>query len=411
MARVSSSPGRRVTLVLCTREGIVLGALPPYDVASPWWQDVREVVAAARIAYGVEVTVLRLLNAEADRPSGGGPVVYLAQVSESPALRLARWLGDPLAPEPLRQRWARPGGPDADLGWADGVLDERGTPRTGPPEQLRTWNLSSLWRLPTSVGAIWLKAVPAFLADEGAILPRLDPAVVPPLVAAAGRRVLLSDVAGVDLYDASTAQLLLMVRMLVAVQAQWSSRIDELHDLELPVWSAAALGSSASDTLAASAGELDAATRRDIDALVTGLEGRYAEVASCGVPDSLVHGDFHPGNVRGTSDRLVILDWADCAVGPALLDQSAFVERLSEDDRAVVRAAWADLWRAAVPGSHPLRAAQLLEPVAALRRAVIYRRFLDAIEPDERAYHAGDPARWLRHAARAAGATSRSPPR
>jgi hypothetical protein len=35
----------------------------------------------------------------------------------------------------------------------------------------------------------------------------------------------------------------------------------------------------------------------------------------------------------------------------------------------------------------------------AVRQAVIYRGFLDRIEPDERIYHAADPATWLRRAA------------
>jgi hypothetical protein len=33
------------------------------------------------------------------------------------------------------------------------------------------------------------------------------------------------------------------------------------------------------------------------------------------------------------------------------------------------------------------------------RQAVIYRGFLDAIEPDERVFHAADPGLWLARAA------------
>ena len=38
------------------------------------------------------------------------------------------------------------------------------------------------------------------------------------------------------------------------------------------------------------------------------------------------------------------------------------------------------------------------EVIAALRQAVIYQGFLDAIEPSERIYHEQDPAEWLRRA-------------
>ena len=91
----------------------------------------------------------------------------------------------------------------------------------------------------------------------------------------------------------------------------------------------------------------------------------------------------------------MLLDWGDCGVGHPLLDQIAFLEYLPQSEHEAVLREWSRLWRAAVPGCDPDRAARLLEPVAALRRAVVYRGFLDAIEPDERIYHASDPADWL----------------
>ena len=46
--------GRRASLVLCTRDGDLRGALPPYDVDSPWWPEVAPVVDGARKRYGIE---------------------------------------------------------------------------------------------------------------------------------------------------------------------------------------------------------------------------------------------------------------------------------------------------------------------------------------------------------------------
>src|SRR5687768_10643518 len=165
---------RIVTLVLCLSDGTVLGALAPFEVAVPWWPEAAPVVDAAREAHGVEVVVLRLLHGDAERAPAGGAVTYLAQVHAPPAVPLAEWGGDLGAEEPLRLPWAWPDGPDADLGWADTVLATRGTPRVGRARQIRSWNLSSLWRLPLEAGAAWLKAVPPFFAHEGAILARLD---------------------------------------------------------------------------------------------------------------------------------------------------------------------------------------------------------------------------------------------
>ncbi len=56
---------------------------------------------------------------------------------------------------------------------------------------------------------------------------------------------------------------------------------------------------------------------------------------------------------------------------------------------------WDRAWREALPGCDPARAARLLDPVAAARQAVIYRNFLDRIEPSEHPYHQSDPLEWL----------------
>jgi hypothetical protein len=80
------------------------------------------------------------------------------------------------------------------------------------------------------------------------------------------------------------------------------------------------------------------------------------------------------------------------------------VQLIRAQDRHLAMADWSALWREAIPRSNRERAAELLQPVAALRQAVIYRLFLDHIEPAEQIYHSADPAIWLRRAA--SGSTS-----
>jgi hypothetical protein len=327
-------------------------------VDSPWWPEVAPVVEGARQRYGIDVTVLRRIDDGRPRTVPDDMVTYLAEVTDppSPTAPLQDWPDDPLRPEPLRQTRAHPGGPDQDLSWAEQQLDRAGTPLTGPPTQVRTWNLSSLWRLPTADGAAWLKVVPPFLAHEGRILGRLDPAVVPELIATDGPRALLAEIPGEDQYDAPMPALLTMVRALVTIQGQWTDKLDELLALGAPDWRPEPLAALAADTLARTASELDPTTVAHVDHLVAGLPGRFAAIDACGLPDTLVHGDFHPGNVRGSGDRLVLLDWEDCGVGHPLLDDTAFTERLADDDRRLVRAEWSATWRTAAPGCDPDRA-------------------------------------------------------
>src|SRR5262245_19294493 len=105
---------------------MVHGSLPRFPVAVPYWQEVGDVVSAARARFGVDVVVLRLLEAEYDDPPGGH-VTYLAELTP-PDQRVpdaAPWTGR-LGPEPRRQQWADPGGPQSAVGWAGRQLDERG---------------------------------------------------------------------------------------------------------------------------------------------------------------------------------------------------------------------------------------------------------------------------------------------
>jgi hypothetical protein len=73
-------PPRFAELVLVTPDGELIGALPPVPVATPWWQDAAPVVAAVRERFGIEVVLLRLLDAELPEPAGGR-VTYLAEAS------------------------------------------------------------------------------------------------------------------------------------------------------------------------------------------------------------------------------------------------------------------------------------------------------------------------------------------
>jgi Ser/Thr protein kinase RdoA (MazF antagonist) len=386
---------RTAGLVLVTSGGTLVGSLPPVPVATPWWQDVEPVVRAVRDHYGIDASILRLLEAEFDRPHGGR-VTYLAEVAR---LVPAEPWGGELDDHPRRHPFARPGGPAADLAWAESVLIERGLPPTGPPVQIRTWNLSSLWRIPVADQTVWLKVVPPFFAHEGALLARLAGEHVPTLIGHEGGRMLLAEIAGDDLYGAELSQLPEMVTLLVGLQRSWSGRVAELLALGLPDWRAPALGAAIASVIERTADELSVEDRATLKEFLRGLPGRFADLAACGLPDTLVHGDFHPGNFRGDDRALTLLDWGDSGVGHPLLDQPAFLDSVSGDAITPVREHWLRQWCGAVPGCDPARAALLLAPIAAARRAAIYRGFLDRIEPAEHPYHRHDPAEWLRRTA------------
>jgi hypothetical protein len=180
-----------VTLVFVGSSGEPIGALAPFDVATPlsayrifqWWPDVAPVVARARNLHGVEVTVLRLIHAQPDPtdPSGmSGSVTYAVETAKQPP-DLLPWSGS-ITEVPKRAAWARPGGPASDLAWADAMLHSLRRRRSG------------------------------------------------------------GDVPGANRFGAPLDLMLEMVAFLVKLQTTWMDRLSELLSLGLPDWRADQLG-------------------------------------------------------------------------------------------------------------------------------------------------------------------------
>lgn len=360
---------RHVTLALVDSGGAVLGALPPFHVEQPYWQEAHDVVLGARLHFGVEVSVLRILSIEAGLRRGG-KVTYLAEVDRHPDTPLTPVEVD-VTDHPLRPDYAKPGGPSRSLEWARQAL---GTPNLSS-RQLRSWNLSTIWRLETAAGCVFLKQVPRFFFHEAAVLSYLD------LIRAADGhgRMLLDEILGGDLYGADLATRKSMVQQLFAIQARAVGDVDALLAAAVP-------------------------DRRDLTGLgdQPWLAGRLALVGSCGMPNTLVHGDFHPGNVRGTATAMTIIDWGDSFIGHPAFDILRVTGDLDPAEAQTLIAMWVQLWRQLVPGCDPQTAVEALRPVAALRNASVYANFLANIEPDEHPYHAEDVPFWLAEADRLA---------
>ncbi len=391
--------GRIVNVVLLDGTGAPLGTLPPLTVDNPWWQDVADIVAAVRTRDGIDVQVLRVLDGTGGAgPTNGGEVTYAAQVAGRPEIAL-RPVDDHLAaasaPDPRRAPWAVPGGPAASVAWGVGALSALGTPGATAVQQ-RTWNLSAIWRLDAGRRPVaWLKQVPAFFAHEPDVIGLVGgvaPGLVPPLLAAGPHgRMLLADVPGRDGYDADAADRAAIAIAIHPVQAHFAGRIGDLlaagvPDRRLDAESLSAVAEPWCDRIGG------------LRELLDGLARRLDDIGACGVPDTLVHGDLHPGNTRLGSGPPVIMDWGDSSVSHPALDILLLTAGLEPAAAQALRAAWTLRWRLAAPGSDPDRALELMRPMAPLWSAVTWHRVLAAIEPSEHVYHAADLPRSLREA-------------
>ena len=377
--------GRMVTAVV-THGGGRAGKVGPFPVEVPWWAQVEPVVAQLEETLGVPVVVLRLLTVEGSDGARDGHVTYHAEALEPPEnLPPSDFADDD---HPLRLPWARPSGVRDLLGWAS-----KHVRLTGRPVQVKTWNLSGLFRLPTGDGTVWLKAIPGFAAAEPAAIAAfaaVDPGLVPAVVAAAPGRLLLADVPGADCWEASPQVAADALGRLVAAQARIGPRPAALPDRR-PGLLAAAVSDLLEGPVAA---ELSPAELR----AARSLQPRWEMLADCGLPDTVVHGDFHPGNWRRGAGPPVVLDFADAHWGNPALDGLRAIDFLPAGRRRQTADAWIAAWTAAAPRSRPAEALRIAEPLAHLAYAVRYQEFLDNIEPSEHVYHRGDPAASIRRA-------------
>lgn len=240
--------------------------------------------------------------------------------------------------------------------------------------------------------------MPPFFAHEGEIISLFNGEKVPALVASDQQRVLMRNLPGEDCYDANVDQMLTMLGLLVDLQWRWHERLPELNEAGLPDCSTLILSETIPAVIHQYLHELSDPLQSVLREFAASLPARLTEIEDCGMPSSLVHGDYHPGNWRGSGNDLTILDWGDCVVGHPLLDQPGLLDR-AEIHRDQLSTHWQSLWQAKLPKADVARAWALIAPVATARMAVVYQGFLDNIEPSERIYHDTDPVLCLRRTA------------
>ena len=217
----------------------------------------------------------------------------------------------------------------------------------------------------------------------------VDPGLVPAVLASAPGPATARHVPGTERRDPPPRVVADTVRRFVAAQARLTQPPPGLPDRR-PEILAAAVRELLDGPVGAelTPGELDAAH---------GMQGRGRCWPACGLPDTVVHGDFHPVNWRYDGGPAVVLDWADAHLGNPVLDGLRAIDFLPPGLRSAAADAWTG-WTAAVPRSRPAEALRIAGPLAHFAYAVRYQEFLDNIEPSERVYHRGDPAASIRAA-------------
>ncbi len=306
-----------------------------------------------------------------------------------------------------RSPWAKEGWLSGAQAWIDQGLSHLGITTAGPVRQVKTWSISCLLTVETNQGTIYFKAVPPIFSQEPLItaeMARLFPDNVPaPLairVEPAESWMLLRDFAAPELRDNAEIQqwaeaLEVLCRMQIASVADVDGllargcadrRLQRLVEHIDPLL-------DDPDAI----GELESEEVERLKAFAPRLKEMCSELAAYSVPQTLIHGDFHGGNVVVKDGRYIVFDWTDAAVSHPFFDLPTLFEfDISAEKREGLAESYLKLWSGFESEGRVWEAYRLSQPLAAMHHAVSYRNIVAVMEPSARWEMSGGSTPWLR---------------
>jgi aminoglycoside phosphotransferase (APT) family kinase protein len=101
------------------------------------------------------------------------------------------------------------------------------------------------------------------------------------------------------------------------------------------------------------------------------------------VPDALIHGDLHGGNVagiRGEAGQMIYFDWTDSAVSHPFFDMLLIYIAKDTAEQEKMRDVYLAHWLDFEPIERLLEVWRLAEALAAVYHAISYRYILEGLE-------------------------------
>ncbi|MFI6742237.1 aminoglycoside phosphotransferase family protein [Nonomuraea sp. NPDC050451] len=292
---------------------------------------------------------------------------------------------------PPASDWFRPGWFERAESYIDGELKGAGRVRLGPSRQIKHWSMSAVLRTPTDRGDVYLKAVLPRLAREPEITRYLASLRIAPFahiiaMSPGDRWWLAENFGGVDGWAVSTEQRRACLTQLIMVQKETIHRGDELIAAGCVPLTSASLADGVRSIMARDdiwrapklAKNLDRALTDEeadrLQALTPYLLECVERLDGAAIPATIVHRDFHPGNVVVRDGEILLHDWSFATVANPLFDLASWLLDVSEPDAAAYLdacfAAWADIvapermrdaWRVAKPLAAVVEMMKLIE--------------------------------------------------
>lgn len=332
------------------------------------------------------------------------------------------WLQDAIRDtvSPLRSPWATSGWFAAASSWVQMQLERLNITALGPVVQEKSWVLSCIMRIETSVGRLYFKAVPSFIAQEAVVMremARLHPNMMPSPFAIDIDQgwMLMPDFGGEFLLYTSDVrrweEALQMCARMQVVQAdhvqdwlEWGcpdrnltrmvELIDPLMTISTQIFSDSMQGLSAVEV-------------EGLLSLSLKMKLLCANLSSYKVPPTLVHGDLG-GNILVTDDRYIFFDWTDVCIAHPFFDMATIIQEVFDGSvlehepniRTRLRNAYLEPWTKYEPMERLIQAFEVSTSLGALHQAMSYMWLLMNVEERTRWELESGLLLWLRRVLR-----------
>jgi hypothetical protein len=268
-------------------------------------------------------------------------------------------------------------------------LEQHGIRPTGAPVTIRERHWSTITRVPTADGDLYLKRCGPIGAYEIPLVSALAkrwPDRMPTVVATDSERawLLMAD-GGTTLRHAGRARFAEAVGLYAELQVAEVAHVEDFLRMGLPHLPLPWLAGAYEPFLARDHG-LDDTTAERLQSLGPAFRELCAGLDAVELPESIQHDDLHDNNVFLRDGRLALYDWGDSTVAHPLFSWMKPYEVATRDgsDPAPLREAYLEPWTAYLPRQRLLDALQIALPLARLSYVLQLQRHLDRMPAGDR---------------------------
>ncbi len=297
----------------------------------------------------------------------------------------------------LRPPWAKAGWFNSASQWISEQLQELNYQQLAPVECIKTWGISCVLRVRTNNGNIYLKessTLPLFCNEPVVTkeLAKLFPENIPTVLSIDSERywMLLADF-GEPIGRSSSVNVKKDVyRLLAQIQIKSVEHIDNLLNVGCLDRRLEKLATQV-DALFNDKIVLSKFKEAEIEQLIKiapHLKKLCSLLVEYKIPQTLVHGDLHLGNVALDNDNYLLFDWTDSCITHPFFDMFLFYFSRKNipflSPVKAVRNEYLNQWTVYESKSRVLEAWELAKPLCALHHAVTYQYISNCLETREK---------------------------